>query len=215
MDFCRLLRRWFKNHLKRTHHYPSLANRLLYRYEIETSKCSITIGKRHANYTNKKSDDPIQIYIDFNSLPTLVYSIQSENIFIYSMSKYYLMIELTSFSFLCADDRYKQIVKEIGNGLSLVSIENIRSTDEQVQKTKPIEQKHKEMALVPFKQDKQQSNSSPMEKFEVNQDERILFDKICDNRMRIEMQHQQLMFKAAQLLSLPSKFDQNHSNNLN
>lgn len=86
MDFSQILRRWFKNDLKRTDQYPSLSNRLLYRYEIQTNKCSITIGKRSSNYKNIKLGNPMEIYIDFNNLPTFVYSIQSDNVFIYSLS---------------------------------------------------------------------------------------------------------------------------------
>lgn len=101
-------------------------------------------------------------------------------------------------------------MKDIGNGLSLVSIQNLHLTDDHLQKSNcilPKQDLSKEKLLVPFKQDKQ-TDSFPIEKYETTQEEQMLFDKICDNRMRIEMQHQHLMFKAAQLLSFSSI--QNH-----
>ncbi len=52
IDFGQILNRWFKNYLKRTDQYPSLSNRLLYRYQIETNKCSITLGKRSSFLNN-------------------------------------------------------------------------------------------------------------------------------------------------------------------
>ncbi|CAF1071698.1 unnamed protein product [Rotaria magnacalcarata] len=198
IDFSKILSRWFKGYLQRTDQYPSLSNRMLYRYQIQASKCSLTLGKRQyhqdKNYYrfgsslrkfHYKSDIPTQIYINFNSLPIMFYSIQLDNIFVYSMN-----------------DEYKQIIKDIGNGLSLVSVHDLNAS-------RYIENKPNDCSVLIPKNEISQGKYSIEEReeiisypssFEPNENERILFEKIWNNRMRIQMQHQQLMMKAAKLL---------------
>ncbi|CAF4729419.1 unnamed protein product [Rotaria sp. Silwood1] len=220
IDFSRILSRWFRNYLQRTDQYPPLSNRILFRYQFQTCKCSLTLGKRQFHQDNKcyrfgisrqkshcKPDIPMQIYINFNSLPTMVYAIQLNNIFIYSMN-----------------DEYKQILKDIGNGLSLVSVQSLNPSgiveekpnicnsrvekEENFQGKYSVQEKHsvQEKNSVQekhFVQEKEETKSPPSSD-EPNEQEKFLFGKLCENRMRIQMHHQQLMTRAARLLCLPS-----------
>ena len=76
------------------------------------------------------------------------------------------------------DDQYKQILKDIGNGLSLVSIQNLQSTDEQINQsnkcigTLPKEDLSEQKSLV---LQKQIVDPSP-EIYQPNDQEQILFD---------------------------------------
>ncbi|UJR38516.1 hypothetical protein I4U23_031182 [Adineta vaga] len=196
VDFSQILIRWFKTYLQRTDQYPSLSNRLLYRYRFQAWKCSITLGKRQLNQDNDyqhfslnlqkmlhKSDIPMQIYIDFNSLPTNVYSIELNNIFIYSMN-----------------NDYKQMIKDMGNGLSLISIQDFNNCLKE-QGTKSM----KTSSLTEKEENQQKDDTnSILATYEPNEQERALLEKLWDNRIRIQMQHQQLMMKATRLISFPS-----------
>ncbi|CAF0893601.1 unnamed protein product [Rotaria sordida] len=216
IDFSQILSRWFKNYLQRTDQYPSLSNRILFRYQIRASKCSITLGKRQfhqdKNYyrfrNNRqkflyKSNIPMQIYINFNSLPTIVYSIQLNNIFIYSMN-----------------DEYKQILKDIGNGLSLVSVQSLNPceiVEEKANNCNSLVQKEENFCQgknsAQEKNSAREKNSAQVKEeikscspssYELSEQEKILFEKLWDNRMRIQTQHQQLMTRASRLLCFSS-----------
>ncbi|CAF0734256.1 unnamed protein product [Adineta steineri] len=217
IDFSHILVRWFKTYLRRTDQYPSLSHRLLYRYQFQTLKCSVTLGKRQYHQENdhyqfgnslqkilRKSDIPMQIYIDFNSLPTNVYSIELNNIFIYSMN-----------------NAYKQITKDMGNGLSLISIQDFNSSQDRenklnnnnssaLAKKEEVSKEKLSTEQPPLSSTQQQSQheeeeaNSTISLCEPNEQERILFEKLWENRTRIQMQHQQLMMKAARLLCFTS-----------
>jgi hypothetical protein len=149
----------------------------------------------------------MQIYIDFNSLPTGVYSIQLNNVFIYSMSMFSPpFFSLYKFS-LFTDDQYKQILKNMGNGLSLVAVQNINSMEDQTEKPNTCTDLVRKEDIIREKPSIQQieeikpsSNGSSTSFYEPSEQDKILFEKVWENRMRIEMQHQQLMSKAAKLL---------------
>ncbi|CAF2502300.1 unnamed protein product [Rotaria sp. Silwood2] len=202
IDFSQILSRWFKNYLQRTDQYPPLSSRILFRYQIQSCKCSLTLGKRQFHQDNNyyrirnsrkkshaKSDIPVQIYISFNSLPTMVYSIQLNNIFVYSMN-----------------DEYKQILKDIGNGLSLVSVQNIDScevVEEKPNNCNSLVETEENCQGKYTVQEKEETKSCPSS-YEPNEQEKMLFEKLWDNRIRIQMQHQQLMTRGARLLCFSS-----------
>lgn len=153
----------------------------------------------------------MQIYIDFNSLPTNVYSIQLDNIFIYSMSIFSFLSLLFNL-FFSLDDQYRQILKDIGNGLSLVSVQNLNPSQEMkikantctdlVRKEDFIQEKYFiQQEQQPPKIDEINCDSSS---YQPSEHEKFLFDKIWNNQMRIDTQHQQLMIKAAKVLSVVS-----------
>jgi len=149
----------------------------------------------------------MQIYIDFNSLPTAVYSIQLNNIFIYSMSMFSSSFFSLYKSSLFTDDQYKQILKNMGNGLSLVAVQNINSMEDQTDKPNTCTDLVRKEDIIREKPSIQQieeikpsSNCSSTSFYEPSEQDKILFEKVWENRMRIEMQHQQLMNKAAKLL---------------
>jgi len=153
----------------------------------------------------------MQIYIDFNSLPTGVYSIQLNNIFVYSMSMFSPPFFSLYESSLFTDDQYKQILKNMGNGLSLVAVQNINSMEDQTEKPNTCTDLVRKEDIIREKPSIQQieeikpsSNGSSTSFYEPSEQDKILFEKVWENRMRIEMQHQQLMSKAAKLLYFSS-----------
>ncbi|CAF1407502.1 unnamed protein product [Adineta ricciae] len=218
IDFSQILTRWFKTYLRRTDQYPSLSHRLLYRYQFQPWKCSITLGKRQIQHENDhhhfgmsiqkiiyKSDIPMRIYINFNTLPTNVYSIELNNVFIYSMSWSFAFFCFSKFLFrFLSDNDHKQMIKDMGNGLSLVSIQDLN-----VSKDQQIEKKEEK----PPKQQQKEETNSVLSTYEPNEQERMLFEKLWDNRIRIQMQHQQLMMKATRFICFPSTNDDIKSNN--
>ncbi|CAF1409095.1 unnamed protein product [Adineta ricciae] len=204
IDFSQILTRWFKTYLRRTDQYPSLSHRLLYRYQFQPWKCSITLGKRQIQHENDhhhfgmsiqkmlyKSDIPMQIYINFNTLPTNVYSIELNNVFIYSMN-----------------NDHKQMIKDMGNGLSLISIQDLNSSKDQ-----QIEKKEEKTPKQQQQQQQTDETNSVLSTYEPNEQERMLFEKLWDNRIRIQMQHQQLMMKATRFICFPSTNDDIKNNN--
>jgi hypothetical protein len=165
----------------------------------------------------------MQIYIDLNSLPTAVYSIQLNNIFIYSLSNFLFLFFNKTFVFL--DDEYKQILKDMGNGLSLVSILNINSPEDTshsidncplpiTEKGENFEEKYSfpivqqeenfDEKYCVQQEEMRSINSYPSPSYELNEQDKILFEKIWNNRLRIQIQHEQLMTKASRLICFSS-----------
>lgn len=108
--------------------------------------------------------------------------------------------------FIFLDDEYKQIIKDIGNGLSLVSVQDLnvnRKTESESNNCFSLVSNNEIPEVKHSFEEKEETISSPSS-FEPNEQERIIFDKLWNNRVRIQMQHQQLMTKAARLLSLSS-----------
>ena len=73
MDFSRLLIRWFKIYLRRTEQYPSLSNRILYRYRIQPIKASVTLGgKTEKEQMNIVSDPLLSLSLSLSLTESLV-----------------------------------------------------------------------------------------------------------------------------------------------
>ena len=95
--------------------------------------------------------------------------------------------------------------------MALISVQNIdKNEDETVKPTKPVdhlvakqnlivEQKPLDPPNEPIKH-----SSSFSSYYEPSEQDHMLFDQISNNRMRIHMQHQQLMLRATRLLSYSS-----------
>jgi hypothetical protein len=93
----------------------------------------------------------------------------------------------------------------MGNGLSLVSVQNLNPLEDVENKSSNLVQKQEIIQEKPsIEQQEEEINYSSPLTFEPNEQEKYLFERIWDNRMRIEMQHQQLMMKAARLLCFSS-----------
>ena len=112
---------------------------------------------------------------------------------------------LTAFSSF-VDNDHRQVVKEMGNGLSLISIQDLHDSkdhDQPWSKASALVKKT-DVASEKSSVSQQQFDDDPLSTYEPNEQERVLFDKLWDNRLRIQMQHQQLMIKAARLICFPS-----------
>jgi hypothetical protein len=109
---------------------------------------------------------------------------------------------------LYVDNEYNEILKDMGNGLSLVSIQNLNPCEDIENKTNTRSAVVKKEEIFQEKssiqQQQQDETISSLSSYEPTEQERILFEKMCDNRMRIQMQHQQLMMKAARLVCFSS-----------
>ncbi len=108
---------------------------------------------------------------------------------------------------LYVDNEYNEILKDMGNGLSLVSIQNLNPCEDIENKTNTCSAVVKKAEISQEKssiQQQQDETISSLSSYEPTEQERILFEKMCDNRMRIQMQHQQLMMKAARLVCFSS-----------
>ncbi|CAF0751579.1 unnamed protein product [Didymodactylos carnosus] len=120
IDFTQLLMKWFKENLTKTDQY----HRHDLRWKIQPYKCFMTFGNGRQWRSNanplatsmsklfKKYNQPLKIMIDFNYLPTVVYSIQFNNLFAYAMN-----------------EEHEQTLKDMGNGLTLMSVQNLLSLD--------------------------------------------------------------------------------------
>jgi hypothetical protein len=106
------------------------------------------------------------------------------------------------------DDRYKQLLKDIGNGLSLVSVQNLRPSQDLENKSNTnncpavVVQKEEILQEIPsiqLRSEQIEEIDSSSSSYRPTEQEKFLFEKVWNNRMRIQMQHQQLMMKAAKL----------------
>ena len=102
---------------------------------------------------------------------------------------------------LLLDDQYNQILKDIGDGLSLISVQNLENQSAECSTFVP---KNKQLFQEKYSVKETEEINHSLSSHEPNEQEKILCEKISDNRQRILMQHQQLMMKAAQLLCFPS-----------
>jgi hypothetical protein len=109
---------------------------------------------------------------------------------------------------LYLDDEYKQILKDMGNGLSLVSVQNLNSSEDVQNKPNnssiPVQKQEVVQEKPPVQQQQEEVDYSSSLPYEPTEQERYYFERIWDNRMQIEMQHQHLMTKAARLLCFSS-----------
>ncbi|CAF0781448.1 unnamed protein product [Didymodactylos carnosus] len=120
IDFTQLLIKWFKKSLHKTDQY----HRHGLRWKIQPYKCSVTFGNGRQWRTNgklftsnvskllRRHDHLLKIMLDFNYLPTIVYSIQFDNLFTYAIN-----------------EEHEQTLRDMGNGLTLLSVQNLLKLD--------------------------------------------------------------------------------------
>ena len=251
MNFSSLLKRWFKIYLRQTEQYPSMSTRLLYRYEIQTSKSLLTLGKRqchdddHQSTLLKSLHKFVSVLLaSFRaslSLQSLLFvSFRFTNAILPSRSPSISILcppsstpfnlimsspirSVGSFvsshlldgrpAFVVSDQQDKYVSADVGHGLSLLSVTNLVDASQGTWKClaspvtcsstllkKPNEVVEQSSVRVEESQAKDSSNPF----VEINEEERVLFDQISKNRLRIQMQHQHLLNRAAQSLCFSS-----------
>lgn len=94
----------------------------------------------------------------------------------------------------------------MGNGLSLVSVQDLNRWKDQERSSsvKKPEAFYVKSSVSQQQQQRDDETNSIFSNYEPNDQERLLIDKLWDNRLRIQMQHQQLMLKAARFIRFPS-----------
>ena len=108
------------------------------------------------------------------------------------------------------DQKSRHVFKNIGDGLALISVENIeKKEDEPIKPNKCTDLVVSKQDLTEEKclyspKDQIKYSSSISSLYEPSEHDQMLFDQIMNNRLRIQMQHQHLMLRATKVLSYSS-----------